>query len=454
LNRTQRPFVLLGLCVLIPVGAAVWLEPGAVQRPGMLNPTADLPAIVTMNVTEPPEYSVERFFIGQGGTLAAACDRLGLVAETRRLVLATADRHLDLRRLSPRTGVAVQRDSAGRLVTLAIRSGADRFLRITLPDGVSALRAELLPLAVQTRLETAGGVVSTSVAQALGHTAQNHTLTQAYADIFQWDVDLLVDPRPGDEVKLVYEVETLGAVPPDLPRFGDAAAKPGEFVGLGRILAATYHGAVADATAFFVEDGVARGNYYDDEGRPLRKNFLKSPLNYRRISSGFSRARRHPVTRKVVPHHGIDFVAAPGTPITATADGRVLSVGWDGALGQAVRLRHGGAYVTVYGHMRSFARGIESGVEVRQGQVLGYVGSTGRATGAHLHYTILQNGRAINPMTMKNPSVDPLEDRMLPWLAESRRRYSPILAAIRAEQRLDVATRQPATSETTVLSGS
>ena len=203
MNRTHRPFVLLGLCVLIPVGAVYWLAPAAADRPATLNHrTVELAAAVTAT----PEYSVERFFIGQGGTLAAACDRLGLVAETRRLILETAGRHVDLRRLSPRTGVAVQRDGAGRLVSLAIRSAADRFLRITLPDGEGALRAELLPLAVQLRLETTGVVVATSVAQALEHTAYNRTLTQAYADIFQWDVDLLVDPRPGDEVKIVYEV--------------------------------------------------------------------------------------------------------------------------------------------------------------------------------------------------------------------------------------------------------
>ncbi len=450
MNRTRRPFLLLALCVLIPVGAAIWLDPGAPPRPDTVAPTVAR----SMAVNSAPEDSVERFFIGQGGTLAAVCDRLGLEVETRRQVLEMADRHLDLRRLSPRTGVAVRRDEAGRPVSLAIRSAADRFLRITLPDDRNSLRAELLPLALQTRLETTGGVVATSVAQALAHTAHNHTLTQAYADIFQWDVDLLVDPRPGDEVKLVYEVETLGAVPSDLPRFGDSASERGEFFGLGRILAATYRGAIADATAFWVEDGVAWGNYYDDEGRPLRKSFLRSPLNYRRISSGFSRARRHPVTRRVVPHHGIDFVAAPGTPITATSDGRVVSVGWDGALGQAVRLRHGSGYVTVYGHMRSFARGIRSGVEVRQGQVIGYVGSTGRATGPHLHYTVLQHGRPINPMTIKNPSVDPLDDGMLPRLAESRRRYSPVLAAIRAERRLDVAATRPVTTETAVLSGS
>ena len=450
MTRTPRPFVLLALCVLIPVGAALWLDPGDAEPADVPVPTAEFRTVPIAA----PEYSVERFFIGQGGTLAAACDRLGLAAETRRQVLETADRHLDLRRLSPRAGVAVQRDEAGQPVSLAIRSATDRFLRITLPDAAGALRAEVLPLAVQTRVETTGGVVATSVAQALGHTAHNHTLTQAYADIFQWDVDLLVDPRPGDEVKLVYEVWTLGAVPSDLPRFGDAATEQGEFYGLGRILAATYRGSIANATAFWVEDGVSWGSYYDDEGHPLRKNFLRSPLNYRRISSGFSTARRHPVTRRVVPHHGVDFAAAPGTPITATADGRVISVGWDGALGQAVRLRHGSEYVTVYGHMKGFFRGIQSGVEVRQGQVIGYVGSTGRATGPHLHYTVLQHGRPINPMTIKNPSVDPLDERMLPRLAESRRRYSPLLEAIRAERRVDMAAVPPLTNETSVLSGS
>ena len=124
--------------------------------------------------------------------------------------------------------------------------------------------------------------------------------------------------------------------------------------------------------------------------------------------------------------------------MTATADGRVIKKGWDGALGEAVRLRHGSEYVTIYGHLSGYARGIGPGVEVKQGQVIGYVGSTGRATGPHLHYTVLQHGRPINPMKMKNPSVNPLEDRMLPWLAESRRRYEPVLEAIPAAPRVDV----------------
>jgi len=452
LNPPYRPYLLLALCVAVPVAAVLWLSPSPVQRP-TVEPAYVASVEATPVVAESEPLAVERFFIGQGGTLAAACERAGLEPELHREVLAIASRHLDLRRLSPRTGIAVSRDPEGRPVSLAIRSESDRFLRVTLPGATGALRAELLPLTVQTRVETAGGVISSSVAQALGRTANSHILTQAYADIFQWDVDLLVDPRPGDQVKVVYEVETLGAVSNDLPRFGDAAVTSGDFVGLGRILAATYQGSIAEATAFWVEDGGFSGDYYDTDGRPLRKSFLKSPLNYRRISSGFSRARRHPVTRRVVPHHGIDFAAAPGTPVTATADGRVVSAGWDGPLGQAVRLRHGSEYITIYGHLRGFARGISAGVDIKQGQVIGYVGSTGRATGPHLHYTVLQNGRAINPMKMNNPTVEPLEDRLLPWLAESRRRYQPVLEAIHAEPQIDMASAQPTDDPNEIVSG-
>jgi murein DD-endopeptidase MepM/ murein hydrolase activator NlpD len=159
----------------------------------------------------------------------------------------------------------------------------------------------------------------------------------------------------------------------------------------------------------------------------MRKTFLKSPLNYRRISSGFSRARRHPITRRVVPHHGVDFAAARGTPVVAAADGRVISAGWDGPLGRAVRLRHGSEYVTVYGHLKGFANGIRGGSEVHQNQVIGYVGSTGRATGPHLHYTLIHAGRPVDPMRFRNPPVEPLAAELRPRLARAMRVWSPML---------------------------
>jgi len=229
-------------------------------------------------------------------------------------------------------------------------------------------------------------------------------------------------------------VRKLGQLPRDLPRFGDQAGEPGEFVALGRILAATYQGSRARSSAFWVGNETGNGNYYDMQGRPLRKSFLKSPLNYRRISSGFSRARRHPVTKRVVPHHGVDYVAAPGTPVSATADGRVISAGWDGPLGKAVRIRHGSEYVTIYGHLRGIAKGIHNGADVRQNQVIGYVGSTGRTTGPHLHYTLQHRGSPINPLKFKSPSADPLPPEMKPQLEIAKRKWLPLLDAIRPDE--------------------
>jgi murein DD-endopeptidase MepM/ murein hydrolase activator NlpD len=277
--------------------------------------------------------------------------------------------------------------------------------------------------------------VESCLAQAFSDSSHGLQLTLAFADIFQWDVDLLVDPRPGDRVQVVYQVRKLGEPPEDMPPFGEEIGHHGDFLALGRILAATYQGQMAQTSAFWVADDDGGGDYYDMRGRPLRKSFLKSPLNYRRISSGFSYNRRNPVTHKVVAHLGVDYAAAPGTPVASTADGRVISAGWDGALGRAVRIRHGSEYTTIYGHLRSVAKGIRRGADVRQNQVIGYVGSTGRATGPHLHYTILHRGRAINPLKFKSPSANPLPLELKPRLEIAKRRWLPLLDAIPPEER-------------------
>ena len=448
---------LFGVAALLALfGLGVFLDdPAFVHRRPSGAAAASAPADGATGDT--PGLEMRRVFLGQGGTLATVLDRLGLERAEHQEVLRMVGRYLDPRRLSPKTGVVAAVDSRGRAHHVSVRSEPERFLRVTLPQDEPdrAPGAELIRLPVTTSIEMAGGVVDSSVAQALSFRAHAPQLTQAYADIFQWAVDLLVDPRPGDTVRLVFEVHRLGEVPDDLPSFGNAADEPGQFLSLGRILAASYEGQIAIASAFWIDDGDAGGNFYDERGLPLRKSFLKSPLNYRRISSGFSRSRRHPVTRKVVPHHGVDFAAAPGTPVVATADGRVASAGWDGALGRALRVRHGGEYVTVYGHLQSFASGVRAGAEVRQSQVIGFVGSTGRATGPHLHYTVLRYGRPINPLRMENPPAEPLQATLRPWLEESKRRWISVLDAIPlTEPDLQVAGRLgEADAQTAILPG-
>jgi murein DD-endopeptidase MepM/ murein hydrolase activator NlpD len=137
------------------------------------------------------------------------------------------------------------------------------------------------------------------------------------------------------------------------------------------------------------------------------------------------------VTRKVVPHHGVDFAAAPGTPVVAAADGRVFEAGWQGALGRAIRVRHGSEYVTVYGHLQGFARGIRAGAEVRQNQVIGFVGSTGRATGPHLHYTLLHRETPVDPLRFRNPPVEPLPADLMPSFERARMAWGPMLGTER-----------------------
>jgi hypothetical protein len=393
-----------------------------------------LPSVTVGNSEAPLQPSpasprtrrVERTFLGRGGTLSAALDRLAVPPESRQRFLTTAARYVDLRRLKPRSGVAVVRDGAGRVASIGLRDAPGRFLRVRF-DADGPVSTELITLPERTSIETVSGVVKSSVAQALSEDSNGIQLTAAFADIFQWDVDLLIDPRPGDVVHIVYEVRHLGQLPPDVAHFDGAANASGERLGLGRIVAASYNGKIEHAVAFWVADRDAGGNYYDAGGVPLRKSFLKSPLNYRRISSRFTRARRHPITRRVVPHHGVDFAAAAGTPVVATADGRVSFTGWDGPLGRTVKIRHGSEYVTIYGHLQRIARGIRSGVDVRQNQLIGYVGSTGRATGPHLHYTVVHGRRAINPLTMENPPTEPLDPSLEPWLELAVERWLPRL---------------------------
>jgi murein DD-endopeptidase MepM/ murein hydrolase activator NlpD len=383
--------------------------------------------------------------VGRRGTLAGTLDRLGASPELRQALLETIGVQLNLRRLSPRTGIVVTEDGDSRWLGVTLRPEAARVLEVDLTGENDKAAARWIDLPVETEVRTASAEVRQSVAQALAGLDDGNHLTLAFADIFQWDVDLLVDPRPGDRVAIVYEVNHLGAVSTALPEFGDAPRTAGEVLGPGRILAASYRGRIASGEAFWLDDADGTGDYYDADGRTLRKTFLKSPLNYRRISSRFSRARRNPVTRRVVPHHGVDYAADTGTPVVASADGRVAAAGWDGPLGKAVRIRHGSEYETIYGHLRSFAKGIRRGVQVRQNQVIGYVGATGRATGPHLHYTVRHRGRPIDPLRIENPPVEPLSPSRLPALAAVVERWEPMLGGETLQVRRDEAPpRHPA----------
>jgi murein DD-endopeptidase MepM/ murein hydrolase activator NlpD len=209
------------------------------------------------------------------------------------------------------------------------------------------------------------------------------------ADIFAWDLDFHTEIQKGDSFGVAVEKMYLD----------------GRFIRYGRILAAEFVRGPRHLHAVWFDEGGAPG-YYASDGTSLRKAFLRSPLKYTRISSGFSFARLHPILGTVTPHLGIDYAAPAGTPVVASADGIVTLAGWYGGFGQAVRLRHPTGYETLYGHLSRI--GVRPGQRVSQGTVVGSVGSTGLATGPHLDYRISRNGVFLNPLTVKLPPAEPI----------------------------------------------
>jgi murein DD-endopeptidase MepM/ murein hydrolase activator NlpD len=174
--------------------------------------------------------------------------------------------------------------------------------------------------------------------------------------------------------------------------------------------------------------------YWKADGESLKKAFLKAPLKFTRISSGFSYRRRHPVTGKVRPHTAVDYAAPSGTPVMTIGDGTVLSAGWTNGGGKTVKIRHNASYTTSYMHLSRFATGIKEGARVHQGQVIGYVGSTGMSTGPHLDFRVWKNGTPINPLTLESPAATPILPENLPALDSTHRVYRQIIDSLTTRQ--------------------
>lgn len=234
----------------------------------------------------------------------------------------------------------------------------------------------------------------------------------ALADLFGWDIDFVLDLREGDSFKLTYERIT----------------REGEYIGDGDILAARFvnQGNVFEAVRFVGPDGKAR--YFTPEGLSLRKAFLKAPLEFSRVSSVFNPSRRHPILNRVRAHRGVDYAAPSGTPVRAAGSGRVLFRGVRGGYGNVVEISHAGQIVTRYGHLSRFAGGLGNGDRVDQGQVIGYVGMTGLASGPHLHFEFLVRGVHRNPQTaVRNQEATQIEAALRErFLSDSK----PLLATL------------------------
>jgi murein DD-endopeptidase MepM/ murein hydrolase activator NlpD len=247
----------------------------------------------------------------------------------------------------------------------------------------------------------------------------NPLLALRLSDIYAWSVDFF-GLRKGDSFKVLYEELYVGD----------------QFFDIGTIHSAVFRHAGKDYDAFrFIQDQIPQ--YWNEKGENLKKAFLKAPLSFTRISSGFSYARRHPVTRVVRPHTGIDYAAPTGTPVMSIGDGVVTQRAYTRGGGNQVKIRHNSTYTTAYLHLSRFAKGLSVGKRVRQGEVIGYVGSTGLSTGPHLDFRVWKNGSPINPLRMESPPADPLKEENKELFAASMQRAKQLRDSVISVQYLD-----------------
>jgi len=254
--------------------------------------------------------------------------------------------------------------------------------------------------------ETARGTIDEFFYVDAMQAGLSEATTVEVADLFAFDVDFMTNIREGDSFVVTYQKRK----------------RNGEDAPDGRILAAKF---INDGEAYYAYhfDNGEKEAYYDIDGHELEKQFLKAPLSYKRISSGYTNARFHPITKKWTAHLQVDYAAPSGTPVVASANGTVTSAGWEGGWGNMIRMKHDNGYTTHYGHLSAFAKGIKSGVHVNRGDLIGFVGSTGWSTGPHLDYGMKQNGTPVNPLSFVQPKGEPLEGEAMTKFEEVKKQF-------------------------------
>ncbi len=375
----MRPkIVIIGLLLGIVVAVAIWRWTASIPDalPAKLN-------VLKIKIPEKATFGdLTRWFNFPPGTTAA--------------ILESAKPKYDLAKIVSGRELALVYDSfTGELRGLDYKIDSEEQLVID-QDGTD-WKAEVRPIPYEVKESEMEGAVINSLYGAIVSAGKDERLALALAEMFAWQVDFVADTRTGDTFKVVYE-----------ERFLDS-----NYIMPGKILAARYTNDGETFYGYWFASENTKAGYYDQKGNSLQKQFLKAPLQYKYISSGYSYGRVNPITRKVAPHRGIDYAAPAGTPAVSVGDGTVIQAGWNGYYGISVTVRHNDTYRTVYGHFSSLAKGIKVGAKVKQGQVAGYVGSTGQATGPHLHYEMHKFGSYVNPFKVEVPPGEPISEEDL-----------------------------------------
>ena len=366
-----------------PVAAATPFHPALAGR-------SPVPPVATRIAADlapvPMEYRLER-----GDTVGGVLQNIGLEPADASAATRALGEHLDLRRVraGQRFAVLIGPDEQPTRLRFDLEGRG----RILLDRGADGWSSAWEPFERTVRTRAVSGTLDESLEAAVRGAGADPRVTLRMADALQWDLDFNRDLQTGDTFEVLYEEVYLD----------------GRFYAPGSVLALTYDNAGRRHEAYRYGDG-----FYDADGRPLKKMFLRSPLAYSRVTSRFSHRRFHPVLKTYRPHYGVDYGAPVGTPVRVTAGGVVVSAGWSGGGGNTVKVRHPNGYLTAYLHLSRFAKGIGPGRRVRQGEVIAYTGSTGLSSGPHLDYRVQVNGRWIDPLALKNVPAEPIPESELP----------------------------------------
>jgi murein DD-endopeptidase MepM/ murein hydrolase activator NlpD len=408
--RFKHPLIRLASCAALAAAVAVilwyataWHAAGQTAAPVSVKPASAAPplqagmplqAAAVANAQPAVTLATIDAVVGKHDTLDAIF---------RRMALSKADlaaiRHLpgirqSLDFLKPGDAIKLVH-SGGEIKQLTRKVSETQTLNVVREN--DSFAARMIDKPVQTRIRTAGATIDSSLFQAAGAADISDTVALKLAAIFAWDIDFVLDIREGDRFTAVYE----------------QIYQDGRYLRDGEVLAAEFvnSGKVYRAVRFVGDTGNA--SYYSPDGLPMRKAFLRAPVEFTRVSSVFNPHRMHPILNLIRGHMGTDYAAPTGTPVHAAGDGRVSFAGRRGGYGNALVLAHGSSVSTLYGHMSRFAKHIRVGTAVNQGDVIGYVGMTGLATGPHLHYEYLVNGVHKNPQTVHLAGAEPLPPELL-----------------------------------------
>ena len=328
--------------------------------------------------------------IQRGDTISTLLDRLNVNDEDIAGFLQSAKDSKSLRQLIPGKIVHAQTDNEGNLLALQYISSSESMLKVERQNDKFKASDAQVPL--EARIQMKSAEIKSSLFGATDAANIPDNIAMQIADIFSSDIDFHRDLQRGDKFTVVFE----------------SFHNKGELIKTGRVLAAEFVNNGKTYRAVYFQDKEGRGGYYTPEGKNLRKAFLRSPLEFSRITSGFTNARFHPVLKEWRAHKGIDYGAPSGTRVKAVADGTVTMIGKQGGYGNLIVLQHQGQYSTAYGHLSAFSKNLRKGSKVSQGDIVGYVGMTGLATGPHLHYEFRVAGVQRNPLNIAMPTAFPI----------------------------------------------